>query len=132
VLLAPAGGNTYQAYVINDDPTLLPLGKLRIHNLSPMTIAMRCNGQTPKEIKTRETFTTTAPNQQVIYELAYQAGDEWKVQENNMLLIRPNEQTQLIILRSTNQFFLSADGSAGGFLQTVVLRRGQNNPEGTR
>lgn len=123
VLLAPAGDGTYQAYVIDDDPATLPPGRLRIHNLSPLTIAMRCNGRAQKEIRTRDTFTVAAVDRQVIYELAYQVDGEWQVQENNILPVRPDEQTQLIVLRSTNQFFLSADGSPGGFLQTVVLRR---------
>lgn len=56
VLLAHADKDTYTAYVIDDDPSKLPLGQLRVHNLSALNIAMRCNGQAKKELKTRETL----------------------------------------------------------------------------
>lgn len=123
VLLAPANGGTYTAYVIDDDPGKLPVGKLRVHNLSPLEIAVRCNGSGNKELKTRESFIAPAQNQQLIYELAYKLGDEWRVQENNIIPVRENEQTQMIILKSNNKFFLSTDGGGGGFLQAVILRR---------
>jgi hypothetical protein len=124
VLLAPADGETYTSYVIDDDPSKLPPGQLRIHNLSPLEILVRCNGKQQKELKTRESFISPAENQQIIYELAYKAGDEWKMQENNIIPIRENEQTQMMILKSKNSFFQSTDGSSGGFLQIVTLRRG--------
>lgn len=124
VLLAPADAGTYTAYVIDDDPSKLPLGQLRIHNLSPLEVLVRCNGNQSKELKTRETFVAPAQNQQLIYELAYKLGDEWKMQENNIIPVRPTEQTQMIVLKSNNSFFQSTDGSSGGFLQIVTLRRG--------
>lgn len=123
VLLAPADGVTYTAYVVDDDPSKLPLGKLRIHNLSPFEIMVRCNGKQAKELKTRETHIVPAENQQMIYELAYKLVDRWKFQENNVIPVRENEQTQMIVLRSANQHFRSSDGSTGGFLQIVTLRR---------
>ncbi|MCH1922483.1 hypothetical protein L9G15_24040, partial [Shewanella sp. A3A] len=52
VLIAPASEGTYQTFVIDDDPTKLPLGQLRILNYSPVKIAMRCNGKASKEMKT--------------------------------------------------------------------------------
>lgn len=128
VLLAPADGGTYLAYVIDDDPTKLPKGQMRIHNLSSFPVAIRLNGKEAKELKTRESMIFDPKNQQCIYELAYKLGEEWKMHENNFLLARPDEQTQMIILKSNNQYFKSADGSTAGFLQTVTLRRG---PEAT-
>lgn len=126
VLLAPAAGGTLVAYVIDDDPSKLPLGQLRIHNLSQHTIAMRCNNQAPKALKTRESMVVEAPKQQVLFELSYLLGDDWKFQESNIIPVRANEQTQMIILRSSNRFFRSSDGSSGGFMQVVTLRRTVN------
>lgn len=123
VLLGPADDGTYIAYVINDDPAQLPVGQLRVHNLSPLPILMRCNGKSAQELKTRETLLVPARNEQLIYELAYKLGDEWKMQENNVIPVRAREQTQMIILKSSNSFFLSSDGASGGFLQIVTLRR---------
>ena len=123
VLLAPADAGTFAAYVIDDDPAKLPLGQLRVHNLSPLLIAIRCNGNPAQELQPRAAMLVPAKNQQLIYELAYKLGDEWKVQENNVIPIRPKEQAQMIILRSQHSFFLSSDGSSGGFLQIVTLRR---------
>jgi len=123
VLLAPAAAGTYQGYVIDDDPSRLPLGKLRVHNLSPLTIAMQFTGGHKKEMKPRDTLLVDAPKGQAVYQLAYRTADSWKVQENNIIPVRPDEQTQFIVLKSNNQFFLSADGAAGGYLQTVILRR---------
>jgi hypothetical protein len=123
VLLAPAEAGTYLAYVIDDDPSKLPMGQLRIHNLTAFPIALRCNGKEAKELKVRDTMIVAAPDQQCIYEIACKDTEEWRIIENNVMAVRPNEQTQMIILKSKNQYFLSSDGSAGGFLQTVVLRR---------
>ncbi len=123
VLLAPASDGTFVAYVIDDDPSKLPVGQLRVQNLSPNTIALRCNGGGPKELKTRESFVVPVNNQQISYDLAYQVGTEWKFQEHNYLPIFAKDQTQMIILKSSNSFFLSSDGSSGGFLQVVMLRR---------
>jgi hypothetical protein len=124
VLLAPVGDGTFLAYVIDDDPSKLPVGQLRIHNLSPHTIAMRINRAAPKEIKTRGSLVVPVSNEQISYELAYQLSDEWKFQEHNFMQIFTRDQTQMIILRSKNSFFLSSDGSTGGYLQVVTLRRG--------
>ncbi len=123
VLLGAAGGGTFTAYVIDDDPTKLPLDQLRVHNLAPVPISLRCNGNVTKELNTRGAMIVPAMNGQVIYELAYKIGDEWKMFESNLVAVRKNEQTQMIILRSKNSFFRSSDGSNGGSLQVVLLRR---------
>jgi hypothetical protein len=123
VLLAPAGKGTYQAFVIDDDPAKLPLGEVRVHNLSPYPIAIRCNSGDLKQLKTRESFVSKAPDGYFIYELKYLVDGEWKYQENNVIPIRPIDQSQVVILSSDNQFFRSADGSKNGFLQIVTLRR---------
>ncbi len=123
VLLAPNQGGTFTAYVIDDDPTKLPLGQVRIHNLCPLPIALRCSGKARQELKTRDTMVVPATKNYLVYELAYQLDGEWKMQENNVIPVLPTEQTQLIILKSRNSFFLSSDGSSGGFLQLVTLRR---------
>lgn len=123
VLLAPTGKGTYQAYVIDDDPSKLPPGEVRVHNLSPYPVAIRYNNTEAKELKTREAFVAKAPDGYFIYELKYQQDGEWKYQENNVIPIRPTDQSQVVILSSDNQFFRSADGSKSGFLQLVTLRR---------
>lgn len=123
VLLAPAGDSTFLAYVINDDPSKLPVGKLRVHNLSPYPIAMRIDRGKPREIPTRGSIVVPVTDEQISYDLSYKLGDEWKFQEHNYLQIFAKDQTQMVILRSTNSHFLSSDGSSGGFLQCVTLRR---------
>ncbi|MCU0796828.1 MAG: hypothetical protein MUF31_12945 [Akkermansiaceae bacterium] len=123
ILLAPAAGGTFQPYVIDDDPSKLPPGKLRVHNLSPFPIAMQFSDGTKTEVKRGGTALANARDGQAAYRLAYQKDEEWIIQENNVIPIRENEQTQFIVLKSTNAFFLSKDGAAGGFLQTVLLRR---------
>ena len=123
VLLAPADGGTFTAYVIDDDPSKLPLGQLRVHNLSPYPIAMRCNGNPALELKNRDAILVPAVRDHLIYELAYKLDDAWNVQENNVIPIRPTEQSQMIILKSEDPFFLASDGSRSGFLQMIILRR---------
>jgi hypothetical protein len=123
VLLAPVGNGTYQAYVIDDDPGKLPLGEVRVHNLSPYDVAVRCNSGVTKTLKTRDAFVAKAPDGYFIYELTYLRDGEWEYQENNVLPIRPTDQSQMIILSSDNAFFRSGDGSKNGFLQIVTLRR---------
>jgi len=131
VLLVPSEGSTFIAYVIDDDPSKLPLGQLRVHNLSSLTIAMRCDGKLNRELKPRESFIAPVQNQQMIYELAYKVGEEWMTQESNIIPVRGSEQTQMIILRSDNKFFTSTDGSKAGFLQIVTLRRSKDEPPST-
>ena len=123
VLLAPATAGTFQAYVIDDDPSKLPFGQLRIHNLSPMKIAMRCQNKAAKELKPKESFVVVPQNKEVVYELAYQNEGEWTTQENNIASVAETEQAQLVILKSDASFFTSQDGSRAGFLQSVILRR---------
>lgn len=123
VLLAPAAAGTYQAYVIDDDPSKLPYGRMRIHNLSPLPVAMRCNNKAASVLKTKASVVVSPENKEVIYELAYQKDGEWVNQENNIASVRENEQAQLIVLKSDADFFTSQDGSRAGYLQTVILRR---------
>lgn len=123
VLLAPAQTGTFTTYVIDDDPSKLPVGQLRIHNLSPFLLAMRCNGNPARQLKSREAMLVPAIREHLIYELAYKLDDEWNVQENNTIPVRPTEQMQMIILKSENSFFLASDGSRSGFLQIITLRR---------
>lgn len=125
ILLAPAKGGTFQTYVIDDDPSKLPLGQLRIHNYCPFPIAIKCNGSKPIQMKTKDAFIVPPKDKQVVYELAYEKDGKWVQQENNLVPLRPQEQAQLIILRSNADFFRSSSGGRSGFLQTVVLRRGQ-------
>ncbi|MEI6654476.1 MAG: hypothetical protein WCP45_06885 [Verrucomicrobiota bacterium] len=127
VLLAPAAGGTFTAHVIDDDPSKLPMGRLRIHNLSPHYIAMRCNNAAVSKLRPKEAIMVEPKNQEVIYELAYQKDGEWVDQENNIATVRDDEQAQLIVLQSDATFFTSTDGSRGGFLQTVVLRRSKHD-----
>ncbi len=123
VLIAPAATGTYQTYVIDDDPTKLPLGKLRIHNYCSIAVAMRCNNKDSVELQPKQTTVIPPVNDGVIYELAYQKDGRWKMQENNVVQVLDSEQVQMVVLKSDANFFTSGDGSRGGFLQTVVLRR---------
>jgi hypothetical protein len=123
VLLAPGPGGIFLSQIIDDDPSRLPPGKVRIHNLSPHLIAMRLPGQPPRQLKQRESFLADSQDGTLTYELAYHLDGEWSIQENNLVSIEGNEQVQMVILQSTASFFTGADGSRGGFLQTVLLRR---------
>lgn len=124
ILLQALGNGTFQSYVINDDPSQLPLGILRLHNLSayPVKISLMNKNQTI-QLKPNQQATLPADKESVIYELSYLQGKEWIYQENNIVRVSQNEQTQMLILRSENDFFVSSGGSVGGFLQHVVLRR---------
>lgn len=123
VLLAPVGDGTFIAYVIDDDPNKLPVGQLRVQNLSSLTIGMRFDGGATKELKTRASMVVPVKDGQLSYDLAYKLGTEWKFQEHNFLQVDAKDQTQMVILQSNNSYFLSSDGSTGGFLQIVMLRR---------
>ena len=124
VLLAPVGKGIFQAYVIDDDPAKLPPGKVRVHNLSPHPVSIRCAGaKEGKALKPRDAFIADAPEGYFAYELAYQKDGAWEYQENNVVPVRAGDQVQFIVLQSEHGFFLSLDGSKSGFLQLVVLRR---------
>lgn len=127
VLLAPAAAGTFIAHVIDDDPSQLPLGRLRIHNLSVHPIALRCNNAKVSTLLAKQAVVIEPKDQSVIYELAYQKDGEWVDQENNIATVRDDEQAQLIVLQSDAAFFTSQDGSRSGFLQTVILRRSKSD-----
>lgn len=124
ILLQSLGDGTYHTYVINDDPSQLPPGKLRIQNLSPYNISIKvATAEKPFQLAPNQQLTLPAENDNLIYELSYLKDKEWIYQENNIVRVSPQEQTQMIVLRSENDFFVSTGGSVGGFLQNVVLRR---------
>ena len=123
LLLAPGPRGTFQGHVIDDDPTRLPVGKLRVHNLSPNEIALQFGRQKETHLKPRDAFFVDTNGKFAAYRLAYRLEDKWKMQESNVLPLRPNEQCQMIVLRSNNPFFLSSDGGRSGYMQMVILRR---------
>lgn len=123
MLLAPGKDGQFQAHVIDDDPSKLPMGKLRVHNFSGIPVAVRMNGGDIKEIPAGRPMVFAPDDGVLIYELAYQRDGQWVMQENNMLRVAPSEQAQMILLKSDADFFANSDGSRGGYLQSVTLRR---------
>jgi hypothetical protein len=123
VLLAPGPDKTFQTFVIDDDPTKLPFGKVRMHNLTPVPIAIRCKGAKTLELKPKETAVAVPENRYITYELACKEGEEWKILKSDMLRVAENEQVQMAVVKSNNKYFMSSDGSMGGTYQVVVLRR---------
>ena len=123
ILLAPTAQGTYQCYVIDDDPSKLPLGKLRVHNLSPYPIGLNFVGHQKKGLMPNKSALVDIKNGRVVYQLSYLHKKKWIIQESNITSVPQDEQIQLIILQNRNQHFLSSDGSSGGFLQKVRLRR---------
>lgn len=129
LLLSPAAGGTYQVYTINDDPSQLPVGQLLVHNLSPHEVAMQLGASQPVLIQPRGQFLFSSADKYLPYRLAYRLNyrteqtQDWKMQGSNIIRLSPEEQTQMIILRSDNQYFLSSSGARCGYLQMVILRR---------
>lgn len=131
ILIAPARAGTYQTVVIDDDPSKLPPGRLRVLNYSPLKIAMGFNGTPPRAMAVRGSVLVSPREEEITYSLAYDNAGKWKMQENNVLRVGPDEQVQFIVLKSDDDHFQSSDGSRSGFLQTVVLRRPAKDPEET-
>ena len=123
VLLTPAAGGTYNTFVIDDDPSKLPFGKLRIHNYCNFPIAVRCNNKDRKELKPKETTIVSAVNSGVIYELTYWKDGKWVAEGSNIITVEPTTQVQMVVLKSEANYFTSSDGSRGSFVQSVTLRR---------
>lgn len=130
VLLAPAPGGVFQAYVINCDPSKVPVGKLSVLNLSPYKIAMRFAGAPQqRQLAPNAALIANPLNQQVVYELAYLDAEEWITQESNILPVPNEDQTLMIVLKSDSELFRSSFGGVRGFLQLVTLRRGPGEPD---
>ncbi len=123
LLLAPGPQGTFQSHVIDDDPARLTSGKLRVHNLSSHEIALKFGDHKKMHLKPSDASFVETTGKFVTYQLGYLLDTKWKIQESNVLPLSPNEQCQMIILRSNDTFFLSSDGSRSGFMQMVVLRR---------
>ena len=127
ILLTPAANSTYRAYVVNDDPTKLPYGKMRVHNFCKHPISMRFNNRKAQIIPSQK-GRQESPNASntLSYFLGYPKNKTWKIQENNILRVTKDEQVQMIIMRSRSSFFVSASGARGGRMQVAVLRRNKS------
>lgn len=123
ILLAPGPGRSLIPHIFDDDPNRHPAGMVRVHNLSPHPILLQTASGKPSELAPGKNLLSNAPADTFAYELAYQNGGDWIVQENNLVSVRNNEQIHMVILRSEASFFSSTDGSRGGFIQTAFLRR---------
>lgn len=129
VLVLPAVGGVYLTRVFDDDPTRLPVGRLRVHNLSPHPLSLRFNGTEARQLPLQGNCVVAPVNQELIYELAYKLEEEWKVQENNIVPVADDEQTQMVVLKSDSSHFYSSNGSRAGYLQIVFLRRSPREAE---
>ncbi|MFM7181672.1 MAG: hypothetical protein ACKO2G_09435, partial [Verrucomicrobiales bacterium] len=125
ILLSPGPQRSLIPRLFDDDPSRHPGGTVRVHNLSPLRIAMRTASGKPTEMDPGKSLLSPAVAETFVYELAYQNNNEWTMQENNLFSVRPNEQVHFIVLRSDASFFTSSDGSRAGFLQTAILRRSE-------
>jgi hypothetical protein len=123
ILLAPGPDRSLVPHIFDDDPTRQPLGMVRVHNLSKHTVSLLMATGKARELQPGKSFLVPAPEGTFAYELAYQTEGAWKLQENNLVNVRANEQMHMVILRSEASFFSSSDGSRGGFMQTAFLRR---------
>lgn len=123
ILLAPGPNRSLIPHTFNDDPARHPAGKVRVHNLSPHPISLRTAVGKPLELLPGKNALASAPRETFAYELAYQTDGVWKIQENNLITVRENEQVHMVILRSEASFFSSSDGSRSGFMQSAFLRR---------
>lgn len=129
VLLMAAPGGTYLTYVLDDDPSKLPVGRMRVQNLSPHPLMIRFNEKEKQQVALHGSCTVAPINQELTYEMAYQEEDEWKMLENNMVSVANDEQTQMIVLKSDSEYFSSSNGSRSGYLQIVLLRRSPRESE---
>lgn len=126
LLLAPAAEGTYTGYVINDDPSRLPVGQLLVHNLCEKEIAMKFGSGELVVLKPSQSFLVKPADEYLTYttyKLGYLNEGSWKIQETNVMRLSPEAQNQLIVVRNDNEFFRSSTGGRSGFLQTVTLRR---------
>jgi hypothetical protein len=123
VLMSPGPAGTYLTHVMDDDPSKLPVGRLRVHNLSPHPLALQFNGREKVNLPNQSSCVAAPINQELIYELAYQVDDEWKMLENNLVSVADDEQSQMVVLKSDSEVFFSSNGSRPGYLQVVLLRR---------
>jgi len=123
ILLAPGPDSSLVPHVFDDDPARQPLGMVRVHNFSPHPISLRIVDGKTKELASGKNFLAPAPGAVFAYELAYKIEGKWKVQENNLVSIRPNQQMHMVVLRNGSSFFNSSDSSRGGFMQKALLRR---------
>lgn len=125
ILLAPASNGVYQPYVIDDDPKKLPVGKLRVHNLSRFPIRIeQLQGPQKCQLKPNESFVFRGNSKnRFTYRLSYQKDNQWTPLPSNQIVLSEDTQSQFIVLKSDNQHFVSSDGTRSGFLQSVVLER---------
>jgi hypothetical protein len=123
ILLAPGPQRSLIPRFFDDDPSRHPAGTVRLHNLSAHPISMRTPAGLSAELAPGKSLNAAARGGKFTYELSYQKDGKWKVQENNLVTVRPTERLHMIVLRSKVSFFSSSDGSRGGFMQSTFLRR---------
>jgi len=124
ILLTADINNTFRTLVFNDDPSKLPYGRLSIHNFCKHPIGLKFKSSKPAVLKP-DTDLVVRPSarQSVSYMLSYPKNGKWKVQESNLVRVKPDHQVRMIVLNSSSTFFKSGSGTRGGRLQIAVLRR---------
>jgi len=123
ILLAPGPNRSLMPHVFDDDPARQPAGMVRVHNFSSYPILLTTSDGKTRGLKPGRNFLASAPKGTFAYELAYEINGVVKIQENNLVNVRPVELMHMVVLRSGSSFFSSSDGSRGGFMQTALLRR---------
>ena len=86
-------------------------------------LAIRIGGKDNHQIPLHGSCTVAPVNQEIVYELAYQQDEERKMLENNLIAVADDEQTQMVVVKSDSEYFVSSNGSRTGYLQIVLLRR---------
>ena len=126
ILLAPSLQGTFKPYVIDDDPNKLPEGKLRIHNLTGFPVGIeQINGKQKAPIAPNKHFLFDPDDgDRFKYKISYMKGKEWKKVTDNVIRVPAEQQTQLVVLQSNNDFFVNTDGGRQGFFQYTLLQRG--------
>lgn len=135
VLMAPAAEGTYRTYVFSDNPESLPFGRARILNLCPHPIALKLQGSEKAMIlgKYKSKDNIKPINKYVRYNLAYPYKNKrtgkggFKSQGSYMERIAAEDQVQIIVVRSSADFFQSSSGGgSGSTMQLAILRRNKN------
>ena len=112
----------YESRVIVDDQEKFPVGTVRLYNLCPIPVAVRCNQSATIQLAPNQSeIVKPRADQVVITESAYQLNGEWIRADDDFIPARPTDQTSVFFLISGDKYFVSTDGVSRQ-MQMVVLR----------
>lgn len=110
-LLVGESGGKHNILVIGDNEDDFPPGQVRLYNVTPYRMAIRCNKTTTITLNSNECHVAQAgSNEELTLEPAYEINGKWKKLVSKRIAARRGYQATHFFLQSGSNYFRAMDG----------------------